>query len=177
MGVSMGSVPMGHATNMGSVNLSSVVPSPHDSSANGYSYNLPPLSTSISTASSGSSPTSSQSSSLSVSAGNNTRAAVTTASATSRAHLPPITTGTSASSVLSPLSSYDSPHLPHSAHPSSATTDYGASDVNVKVESPTSNANSPHLQHSHPGGGYGGHADMVGMGMMMSGIPTPVSWR
>jgi len=112
-----------------------------------------------------------------VSADNDGRAAASTAWITSRAHLLPITTDSSALSVLSPLSSYDSPHLPHSAHPSSATTDYGASDVNVKVESPTSNANSPHLQHSHPGGGYGGHADMVGMGMMMSGIPTPVSWR
>ena len=160
----MGGVPMSNTTNMGSVNLSGVVPSPHDSSANGYPYNLPPLSTSISTASSGSSPTSSQSSS--VSTGNN--------GAASRTPLPPIMTN---SSVLSPLSSYDSPHPPHSAHPHSTTTaDFGASDVNVKVESPTSGTNSPHLPQSHTGsGGYG--PDMVGMGMMMSGIPTAVSWR
>ncbi len=85
----------------------------------------------------------------------------------------PITTDSSALSVLSPLSSYDSPHLPHSAHPLPATTDYS---MNVEVESPTLGANSPHLQHSHPGGGYGGHANMVGMGMM-NDILAPVSWR
>ena len=108
---------------MGSVNI---VPSPHDSSAIGYSYNLPLLSTSISTASSGSSLTSSQSSSIST--GNNR-------AETSCTHLVPITTN---SSVLSPLPLYDSPHPPHSPHPHSAmTTDFGMLDVSIKVELPT----------------------------------------
>ena len=108
-----------------------------------------------------------------VSADNDGRAAASTAWITSHVHLLPITTDSSALSVLSPLSSYDSPHLPHSAHPLLATTDYS---MNVEVESPTLGANSPHLQHSHPGGGYGGHANMVGMGMM-NDILAPVSWR